>query len=258
MFKKYQKAMGVFQLSLGAFIILYLLLWLVGIVRWSMDIVLIPIAVFGISCFVSGLLRIKRGRALFSFKNKFLDISAKSVFALGIAVVLLLQGMIIYGCTYDYDGDAEYAVVLGAKIVGSTPSLMFQKRIEAAAEYLLKHPETKVIACGGTPSGGSYSEAEVCRMGLIKLGVDEERILLDENSYDTAQSAVNAGSIMENSGGAKRVAVVTSDYHVFRSVRLFRNMGYEAYGVGADVMHYLRPIAHFREMLSLMRDFVFG
>ncbi|WP_331654104.1 hypothetical protein, partial [Peptostreptococcus russellii] len=46
----------------------------------------------------------------------------KIVFLTFISIILILEGMIIYGSRNNFSPDAEYIMVLGAKLHGSKPS----------------------------------------------------------------------------------------------------------------------------------------
>lgn len=253
----YHFFMGWIQILLGAFLMGYVGLWLLGRIAWSQDITFALMGGLGVVMFVCGVARLVRGRPLFSFRFFLFDWVAKVLF-LCIAVALVgSQVMILSAMQETALPDTDYAVVFGARIIGRSPSAMLQKRIEAAVQFAKDHPQTTLIACGGFPEGNEYSEAQVIYDYLVYYGVEPGRILLDEASYDTSQSAQNVDAIIRQRGGAKSVTVISSDYHIFRCKRLFENMGYEAYGVGSQVLGTLRPVAHFREMLSIGRDFLY-
>ena len=84
--------------------------------------------------------------------------------------------------------DGEYVIVLGAQVRGEVPTLVLSARIRAAAEYLKEHPQAIAVASGGKGSGENISEAEAIRRGLVRLGIPEERILLEDRSTSTAEN----------------------------------------------------------------------
>ena len=64
-------------------------------------------------------------------------------FALFVTVEIgILTGFV----SNESENDADYVIVLGAKVNPNAPSLTLQKRINAAYDYLMEHPSTKVIA----------------------------------------------------------------------------------------------------------------
>ncbi|MDQ0879891.1 hypothetical protein [Peribacillus sp. V2I11] len=49
--------------------------------------------------------------------------------------------------------NADYLIILGARVKGSAPSLSLQYRIDKAAEYLTANKQTVVIVSGGKRTG---------------------------------------------------------------------------------------------------------
>ncbi|MDY3791025.1 MAG: ElyC/SanA/YdcF family protein, partial [Oscillospiraceae bacterium] len=58
-------------------------------------------------------------------------------------------------------------IVLGCRVKENGASLMLEKRIEAAYEYLSENPDVICIASGGKGSDEPMSEAECIRDGLV-------------------------------------------------------------------------------------------
>lgn len=86
------------------------------------------------------------------------------------------------------DPAADYVIVLGAQVRGEYPTLVLNARIKAAAEYLKENPEAIAVASGGQGTGESISEAEAIRRGLVRLGIANERILLEDCSTSTEEN----------------------------------------------------------------------
>lgn len=222
---------------------------------WSADIALALFGLWGVVCLISGCLRLIRKRPLFYFQKPALCRTARAVFALFCAVAVGLQGLVCWGVGRKSEPGAQAVVILGARVYGDQPSLLLRSRIDAAAQYLLENPQACAVACGAAANGG-FSEAYVIQKRLVALGVDPSRIYLDEQSADTRQNIQNAAGILRALGVTK-AAVATSDYHLWRGAHLLRRAGFEPVCVGAPSAWYLRPIAHFREMLSIARELVF-
>lgn len=77
-------------------------------------------------------------------------------------------------------------------------------------------------------SGGSritnLPESEVMKMVLIEMGLDKSKIYTDVNSRDTLGNAIFTKRICE-ANGFRRVILVTSAYHMPRSVLTFKQVG---------------------------------
>lgn len=109
-------------------------------------------------------------------------------------------------------------------------------RAAAAAQACREYPGAKIIACGGVTQGHRVSEAEVMARLLKEQGVPAEDIIIENESQTTIENFLNAARILGGAKG-KRVLVVTSDYHVFRSVLTARRAGLRAKGYPAALPH---------------------
>lgn len=109
-------------------------------------------------------------------------------------------------------------------------------RVKAAARAYRDGYSQIIVACGGTTEGHHISEAEVMEKLLLEEGVPKTAILLENKSQITIENMRFAAQVL---GGAKgrRVLVVTSDYHVRRSVLTAMRAGFRAKGYAAVLEH---------------------
>lgn len=132
-------------------------------------------------------------------------------------------GAVIKDSKKDYDGELHYLFVLGGLIIGEeTPSEHLMKRIKKAAEYLDSHPSTIAVACGGCfRDGQKKSEALIIKEHLIALGIDENRIILEDKSTTTNENFKFGKKIIEEHSGKEfyelKTGFLSSDYHLFRA-----------------------------------------
>jgi uncharacterized SAM-binding protein YcdF (DUF218 family) len=184
--------------------------------------------------------------------------------ALVLAAVLAfgaLLGVVLSGSHDDVRGEPQVMIVLGCQVKSWGPSILLQDRINTAAEYLLDHPETVVIASGGQGPDEPMSEAQAIRDGLAALGVEEERIYLEDQSHNTSQNLTCSRAILEELEipVEGNVLVVSNGFHLAR-VRLLA----ERYGLG-EVSTLAAPSSHWpsrlkmylREPLALVKSFLF-
>ncbi len=87
-------------------------------------------------------------------------------------------------------GNADYLIILGARVKGSVPSLSLQYRIDKAAEYLSANKQTVAIVSGGKGPGEEISEAKAMQQGLIAQGIEEARIMMEDKSTTTHENIV--------------------------------------------------------------------
>lgn len=150
-------------------------------------------------------------------------------------------------------GDADYLMILGYRILNDTPDEILVMRVKTAAEYLLKHPNTVAICCGGIlHDDQSKSEAEYIYEMLCESGIERERILLDDRSKTTYENFVNAKTIIEGQGrqGEKKLAFVSSEYHLMRAKMIAGLAGVEVESLAAPSPKKGRAMNYAREALA--------
>nr|WP_238984933.1 YdcF family protein [Candidatus Glomeribacter gigasporarum] len=92
------------------------------------------------------------------------------------------------------------------------------------------------------------SEAEVCGGILRGLGVAASELLLETKSMNTYQNAQFSRALLEQLH-PDRIALVTSGFHIRRSLLYFAHFGIDASGIRAD---FLRP---FRSLFPISYNF---
>lgn len=133
-------------------------------------------------------------------------------------------------------------IVLGHRLLpGNLPSDDLKRRIDRAVALWRETGAPVIMPCGGLTYDRQRTEAEVMREMLIERGVPEEIIQLEDRSRVTLENMLNAYDLL---GPDKRVAVVSSDYHMDMAMNDCRAVGLNAYGVGAET-----PDAAYREEL---------
>ena len=149
--------------------------------------------------------------------------------------------------------DTQCLVVLGAGVYGTRPSASLRSRMDAAIQYLNKNPKVFAILSGGQGVGEDISEAEAMRRYLVEHGIAEDRLILEDRSTDTVENLTYSFAIAKEKGFAE-LAVVTNDFHMYRSSRLASKMGYEVGSIPAPVPKQgLFPIScYLREYCSVL------
>lgn len=120
-------------------------------------------------------------------------------------------------------------------------------RILTAAR-LWKQINIPIIVSGGKVFNMHLSEAQVVKRFLHDLGIPENMVILEENSRDTFENAIYTKKILEKKGFKKPI-LVTSDYHMKRSVICFRLNGLETLPVPAGIRKIDLSRYNFRSLL---------
>lgn len=110
----------------------------------------------------------------------------------------------------------EAVIVLGCQVRGEEPSLMLQRRLEAALEVLEKHPDALVVVSGGQGSGEDISEAEAMKRFLEARGILPERIILEDRSVSTRENVRFSAELLK-ARGISRAVIATNEFHQYRA-----------------------------------------
>ena len=87
---------------------------------------------------------------------------------------------------------------------------------------------------------------------LVGLGVPTEQVLVDDESFDTLQNLTNAAVLLKETG-AKKVLVVTSDYHLPRAMAIAGDVGLQAVGAGSETLPEYWVKNYGRETLAWLK-----
>lgn len=108
------------------------------------------------------------------------------------------------------------------------------ERLTAAVALSRRYPEMRILFTGG--SGRLFhdgaTEAEAAQRFFVDQGVARERIMLEDQSRNTRENATFSLALAKPQAG-ERWLLVTSAFHMPRSIGIFRDVGFavEAYPV---------------------------
>lgn len=109
------------------------------------------------------------------------------------------------------------AVVLGAQVKKSGPTVILRQRINAAVEYLDKHPNAVAVVTGGQGSDEPISEAQSMYDNMINDGIDPERIYREPSAKNTDENIRFSLKIIEENKLNEHIAIVSDSYHQLRA-----------------------------------------
>jgi uncharacterized SAM-binding protein YcdF (DUF218 family) len=123
---------------------------------------------------------------------------------------------------------ADAIVVLGAAQYMGRPSPVLRARLDHALELWKKGLAPRLILTGGTGAGDTTSEAAVSRKYVMRHGVPDTVILLENEGRTTRQSLAAVSAIMH--ARQMRSAILVSDpFHMLRVRILSEQFGFEPY-----------------------------
>lgn len=187
---------------------------------------------------------------------KWLLLVVEVIVAIGCAIFILVEALIIF-CGSQNVKDADYVIILGAKVNGEKPSLSLKARLDTAVTYLNTYENTKVIVSGGKGPDEGISEALCMYNYLVDAGIDDKRIVMEDQSTTTKENLEFSKKLCD--AGKDRIVLITNDFHVFRSLRIAKKMGYaNVSGKKAPSLWYLIPTNYAREFMAVVKDFLLG
>ncbi|WP_248565511.1 YdcF family protein [Paenibacillus sp. L3-i20] len=142
----------------------------------------------------------------------------------------------------------DAAVVLGNKVeVNGQPSERLKARLDKSMELFERGYFTFIIVSGGIGKEG-FDEAKVMKSYLIDKGIPEDKIIEDNNGYNSYMTAQNTSKIMDDLE-LDSVMVITQYFHVSRTKLAFRKMDMkEVYSAHANIFEI-------RDIYSIIREF---
>ena len=189
---------------------------------------------------------------LYALLPKVFRIMLTVLICLGILLFTVGEAPVIRESRGTPEADADWLILLGAGVNGTSPSLSMLNRLTAAKAYLDAHPDCKVVVSGGQGAGEDISEAEAMRRWLTAQGVPDSRIMMEDRSTNTAENLANSFALIPDLYSA-RIAVCSSDYHLYRARLLARRLGVEAETVSArTTLPFLRINYFMRESLGAL------
>lgn len=182
--------------------------------------------------------------------------------AVGLFLLAIVEGLLVsHGETDNSALPADAVIVLGAGVNGERPSLILQSRIDAAADYLERHPDIPAVLSGGQGPGEAISEAEAMSRALKAAGVPADRLLLEDHSVSTAENFAFSKVLLQERGvdlDSAVIAVVTSDFHCFRAHLIAQRADLTVIDIPAETpWWWLTANYYVREFFALGKTLVF-
>jgi len=174
----------------------------------------------------------------------------------GVLFVTVLVGIMI---RYSYVTPPQNAtvVILGCQVRGTKPSLMLYDRMNTALTYINENPECNIVASGGKGQGEKISEAEAIKTYLLKKGIDENRIFVEDKSVNTDENITFSSKIIKDNGLNENVAVATDGFHQFRASVFANENGLKSSAISCKTRWYFSASYYSREILAIVKMFLF-
>ena len=136
------------------------------------------------------------------------------------------DGIIILGGSID----ADLSVAHGTSVVRSAPD-----RIITAAALARRYPDARLVFTGGSANliSNDAREADFAGDLFESLGIAKSRLIIERQSRNTVENAEFTRDLVKPKPG-ERWLLITSAYHMPRSVGLFRKAGFDVEACPVD------------------------
>ena len=142
-------------------------------------------------------------------------------------------------------------LVLGCQVKpDGTPSHMLEDRLRRSVA-LYEAGACQTLLMSGDHGQTEYNEVATMKQYAIDAGVPSQQIFMDHAGFSTYESIYRAKEIF----GAKRIIIVTQEYHLYRALHIADALGLEAWGVDTAYRSYSGQfVREIREILARVKD----
>lgn len=148
--------------------------------------------------------------------------------------------------------NVDCILILGAGVNKGKPSPMLEERLIKGIELYKEGISPKIIM-SGDHGKKDYNEVGVMKTYGIEEGIPSENIFMDHAGFSTYDSIYRAKEIF----GAKKIIIVTQEYHLYRSLYIANALGLEAYGYSSSINKHEGQIKReIREILARNKDII--
>jgi uncharacterized SAM-binding protein YcdF (DUF218 family) len=213
----------------------------------------------------------------------YVPVAAITVACAGIVIFAVVEILIFTGVAVSDASNLDYVIVLGARVKDDGLSKSLQNRLDKAIDYLDENPGTTLILSGGQGADEPVAEAIAMRDYLVFNGVREEQLILEMRSTSTVENIAYSRVEIEKEQERRKekrsessvfmepgtylvvpdkpikIGVLTSDFHVFRAMRIAEKWGIpDVYGIACESDPVLFVNYCVRECAAILKDRVVG
>jgi uncharacterized SAM-binding protein YcdF (DUF218 family) len=170
------------------------------------------------------------------------------------------------GYPFPKEINCQEIVVLGGGVIPHSPDENNRASVDPkvakrlyTAFKLWKRIKKPILVSGGSVFRNSESEASAMKRFLVELGIPEDEIIEEKKSRNTLENALFTREILETEG-IDKICLVTSAFHMPRSVLIFKTAGFKVIPVPSDYRIFRTPYSwySFLPAPSYLRDSMFG
>lgn len=163
-------------------------------------------------------------------------------------VIFIYSLIILLGCFDFKTKNADIVIVLGHKLKDNLPTIVLKYRLQKTINYYDLYNPSMIILSGGITNGNSKTEASIMKEYLLKNGIDDKCIVLEDSSTDTIENIRNCKKYIDCN---KKIVLITSNYHMLRAKMICKLNGLKVKGVSCKT-----PIIELIKHLTIEEIFI--
>ena len=130
------------------------------------------------------------------------------------------------------------------------PSDMLHDRLRRSVE-LYEAGAAKKLLMSGDHGRAGYDEVDAMKSFAVEAGIPSEDVFMDHAGFSTYESMVRAKEVFQ----ARKIIIVTQEYHLYRAMYIGQQLGLEVYGVSSNYRNYRNQRdMNTREVLARVKD----
>ena len=142
-------------------------------------------------------------------------------------------------------------LILGAGIWGNYPTPMLEDRLKIGISLHKEEIAPKILV-SGDHINEDHDEVNVMKDYLVGHSVPSQDVFMDHAGISTYDSIYRAKKLFK----AKKIVIVTQEYHLYRSLYIANKLDLNAYGVASNQRKYRGQLTReLREILARIKDF---
>jgi vancomycin permeability regulator SanA len=173
----------------------------------------------------------------------------KIILFIGVCWFAIHSIFIIFDGPRDEKLHGDIAIILGNKVnEDGSLSKRLEKRLECGLDLFNQKRVNKILVSGGLGKEGHY-EGTVMKAFLVKNGIADSLILVDNKGNNTELTAINCKKI-STQFGLNSIIIVSQYYHITRTKMLFRKQGFTT--ISSASPKYFE----WRDLYAIFREFI--
>ena len=154
--------------------------------------------------------------------------------------------------------DKDAILILGCQMKkDGTLTRLLKSRTDRAIEFskMQKDKSNKdiiFVPTGGKGTNEIISEAQAIKNYLIEHGIKEDKILIEDKSKNTFENIKFSNRIIKEKIKNAKIALSTTNYHVFRAGNIAAKQNLYIEGIGAKTKSYFWINAFIREFIATL------